>query len=204
MKVYLKIILTMALFWTSVPSFCVFYNIKTIGATFSPDTTYAQLGDSIKFVISIGHDDIEITNDSYNTNVIDAMPGGFNFTSGTYFYELTEAKTFYFGCSYHLTSSQMKGVIIVTDPLGYESNGPSDDFSIWPNPTAGKIQIKNTVGDENYRVNVFNLAGEIVLEFSALSVNNNSVDLSNLDNGVYIVFIYTGNKSKRIRIIKQS
>ena len=202
MKMYLKITLTAYLYSFSAPSFSVVHDIKTVGATFSPDTTYAQLGDSIKFLISIGHDVLEITNDSYNTNVTSAFPGGFSFTSGTYFYELTEAKTFYFGCTYHLASSQMKGVIIVTDPSGLNDATVNEFIKIFPNPTSDIINIHTLNPTEDINVEIFNLTGQLVYSVGYINFDSNSIDLSNLNTGVYIIFIRVPDKSKEFKLIK--
>lgn len=192
------------LFLSSSKLLSTVHDIKTVAATFTPDTTYAQIGDTIKFMISIGHDVLEITNDSYNTNTIDAFPGGFGFTSGTHYYELQEAKTFYFGCTYHLASSQMKGVIIVTDPAaGVLINDVTENTLIYPNPTSGFITIQIPENLKYGEVQIVSMEGELVYQQRLGNSSVCFIDLSHLNPGIFQVILSDADRLKRMSVIKK-
>lgn len=184
-------------------SYATMYDIKTVAATFSPDTTYAQLGDTIKFIISIGHDAREITTDSYNTNVMSPFPGGFNFPDGTFEYELTEAKTYYFACSFHLASSQMKGVIIVSNPASINAiNNFENKVTVYPNPAMNVLFVSLPESDRLATIQIHDLSGAVVLEVENINAEENGIDISNLKSGTYIVTIQSGERSKKMSLIK--
>ena len=74
------------------------------------------------------------------------------------------------------------------------------DFSVYPNPVKGTLNIK--YNDTISNVEVLNLLGQNVN-----SLSNNStqaqVDMSNLPNGVYMVRVTSNNKVKTIKVIKE-
>lgn len=67
---------------------------------------------------------------------------------------------------------------------------------ISPNPTKDKIEIITTEKIEN--IMVVNYAGKIVLESS-----NKNINLTNLSNGLYLIYIKTANGLSAHKIIKQ-
>ncbi len=81
-------------------------------------------------------------------------------------------------------------------------------YSIFPNPTTGKLTIqagvtKNTV----INAEVMDAAGKLVLKQGlnfSLSENNQSINISNLANGLYFIKLTNSdNKTETIRIIKE-
>ena len=61
---------------------------------------------------------------------------------------------------------------------------PKQDFALYPNPTNGKIYIKNN--DLNMQhISVYDNLGRLVKEISSLAENN--FDLSDLTDGIYLV-----------------
>ncbi|MBI9069040.1 MAG: T9SS type A sorting domain-containing protein [Salinivirgaceae bacterium] len=80
------------------------------------------------------------------------------------------------------------------------NNKAQNSFSIYPNPTNGKISIEN-INDEYHSgtVEVFNLLGKLVC---VSRIEDNTIDLSTQDNGVYIVRISPENqKPENSRLI---
>jgi hypothetical protein len=59
--------------------------------------------------------------------------------------------------------------------------------SIYPNPTAGLL---NVAGADNATISVFNISGQLVSEISSL--RGNTINLSALPNGMYLVKIQKG------------
>ena len=62
----------------------------------------------------------------------------------------------------------------------------TSEINIYPNPTTGLLNVTNA---ENATINVYNTVGELVKTVS----NTNTVDLSDVQNGTYIVKVITNN-----------
>jgi len=69
------------------------------------------------------------------------------------------------------------------EPNGMASIQSVNSLKIYPNPSAGLIHINNAVQGN---VEVFNLRGELLLN-TTLSRTQNTLDLSYLPNGIYLV-----------------
>ena len=61
-----------------------------------------------------------------------------------------------------------------------------DEISIFPNPTHGTICINCKNGNGQLDVTVYNLQGQIVHE-QKIFKNNRNINISKLDNGIYMV-----------------
>ena len=63
------------------------------------------------------------------------------------------------------------------------------EIIIYPNPTEGILNIETNMVNENFSVELFDVAGNKIEEFKALdiSLNNMLLDLRRLKEGVYIL-----------------
>ena len=66
----------------------------------------------------------------------------------------------------------------------------NEEFKIYPNPTSGIINFKVENGN---KILIFNILGELVKE-EELIVDKQKVDLSNLQNGIYLLQVFDKNK----------
>ena len=78
-----------------------------------------------------------------------------------------------------------------------------NQLTVYPNPSAGlfNIQTKNPI--ENATITVYDLNGRIVYQAKSENIENKSLDLNNLSNGIYILNIANGNVKYSQKIIKQ-
>jgi hypothetical protein len=74
-------------------------------------------------------------------------------------------------------------------------------FRAFPNPTSGVLNITTTKEINN--VTVFNLLGQNVAKFSKNDISNNSIDLSELSQGLYLVKIHAQGTTQTIRVTKK-
>ena len=75
-----------------------------------------------------------------------------------------------------------------------------NDFKVYPNPTSNILNIKSTKDIDN--VEVFDLLGKNVASFTGDAIDNDSIDLSQLSKGLYLVKISAENSTKTIRVTK--
>jgi len=75
----------------------------------------------------------------------------------------------------------------------------ADDIIVSPNPTVASIQFKSEINLANENVAVYTTTGQLVSEMKIQS--DNSVDLSELSSGIYIIQLATDSK-KSFKIIK--
>ena len=86
------------------------------------------------------------------------------------------------------------------DPLGVEGF-TIEALSVSPNPVKDVVTINTTSGFDT--VEVFNQLGQLVIESNSSLMNNNRLDLSALNPGMYLIQINADNKSKTVKIIKE-
>lgn len=77
-----------------------------------------------------------------------------------------------------------------------------ENATVFPNPAAEIVTIAGLPQNESSTIEVMDLSGRMV---SSKVVNSiaTSVDVSSLQNGLYVVRLTTGNSEKMIRLIKQ-
>lgn len=74
-------------------------------------------------------------------------------------------------------------------------------FSVYPNPTSNILNIKTTKEIDN--ITVFNLLGQNVATFRKNDISNDSIDLSDLSQGLYLVKISAEGTTQTIRVTKE-
>ena len=70
------------------------------------------------------------------------------------------------------------------------------DIVVYPNPTSTALTIND---NKNYDLKIFNTLGQILLQIN----DTNTIDVSSLSDGVYLIKITDGTKSLTKRFIKQ-
>ena len=88
-----------------------------------------------------------------------------------------------------------------TDTTMSISDNDLANISVVPNPTSGVLNIKSSMAVEH--VEFFNLLGQSVASFSKNQIHDNSVDISEFVNGLYLAKITIGDKTQTIRVIKE-
>jgi hypothetical protein len=89
---------------------------------------------------------------------------------------------------------------VINVGTGFNEVTSVGDISIYPNPTTGEIYL---TGAEKSDVYVYSSSGMLINTYKNFS--NNMIDLSNLENGIYILNIVSEDKTvinKKISILK--
>ena len=84
--------------------------------------------------------------------------------------------------------------LMVLEGLTDYSN--TNTLQVWPNPTTGILHLEGVDAD---KAEVRNLLGQLVLQ----SENNESIDMSQLEKGVYFVSVYQNGQRSVAKVIKE-
>jgi len=103
-------------------------------------------------------------------------------------------------CSIHGAGS-MSGTITVEPVLGVDEFG-LDKFTINPNPSSDQLNIELPSTIDYARLQVYDVLGKQIIskEISGIEAN---VNVSNWNNGIYIVRVTFGDSSQTKRFVKQ-
>lgn len=76
-----------------------------------------------------------------------------------------------------------------------------ENLRIYPNPAKDKISLSFTHDFDQYEINIYNILGKKIETYKNLT--SNTIDISTLNNGVYIVKVMREEKSKTLKLIKR-
>ena len=82
------------------------------------------------------------------------------------------------------------------DPtVSIDEDNLTDDFVVYPNPTANNIYFKNnTYNNSSYHVQLIDVYGKVIIETE--SEISNKIDVTNITSGMYIVRLTNNNTNK--------
>ncbi len=198
----IKIICIATLMMISTKSFSTVHVINQTGFTFSPSNLTVNVGDVIRWVWS---------NDAHTTTSKTIPAGAQTWDSPlttsqrTFEYTVTVAGTYTYVCIPH-ESMGMGGSFTAVATTTVEENILAKDFSIYPNPASTFINITTVMKGE---VVLSDLLGKTLkkLKINELPINNDAykLDLSELNNGIYIITFQPINSKKRysLKFIKE-
>jgi plastocyanin len=174
------------------------YTITASGFAFVPSNVNAVVNDTIIFNIDFTHNAEEISQSTWNANGTNPN-GGFNIPFGGGTVIVTQAKIYYYICTAH-ASLGMKGTISVTGITGIDAP-PIRLFEVAPNPATSGILIRTGVsGVEENQLIISSIAGKNILSMENISANE-SIDLSDLPEGIYLVKFISGNLSTQKKLV---
>jgi hypothetical protein len=114
-------------------------------------------------------------------------------SSGIYVVRVTDSN----GCVYAYSPGYMYSVSTGIDALSIKNA-----IYVFPNPSSGVVNINaGALGNESYNVTVYDMTGKILL----IGRDANTIDMSQLNNGIYLVNITSDNGisvSKKITLEK--
>ena len=204
-----------------------FLNAQSISFT-SAALTNAEIGSTITvdFTYSISADGyiysaIELQDDfTYQSTIVDAelnpavagtdVTGSFTFTipesttptsdlTGNLNYkikiELKDGSFSYLAGQFPATEINITSSNLSVDDF----NNTLSDIEAYPNPAKNKIYFQNLNNDVDYKAFIFNILGKNILSVNQLQ---NGIDISSLNDGIYLLSIKSNNKVKNLKFIK--
>ncbi|MGB0882313.1 MAG: S8 family serine peptidase [Vicingaceae bacterium] len=106
------------------------------------------------------------------------------------------------GFSY-LSDMAIDDIRVTGDPLNVEESSNSFSFSIYPNPSNG-IYNYSLLSNEEQKIEIYDVNGRVIyLEKVGAGKSNGSIDISNYNNGIYMLVLTKGSERLTQRIIKK-
>ncbi|PCJ63918.1 MAG: hypothetical protein COA58_14905 [Bacteroidetes bacterium] len=137
---------------------------------------------------------------------IGRLPGGGNSNSVlTYQFEDVNASSLASNrISYRIKQVDFDGSVSYSN-IRTLTKETMDLVSIYPNPAQEEIQIEidNELLGQNYNLEIYNLKGDLILKESLKDSNKQSVSLTDMVSGHYVVVIRTAEKLFTYRLIKE-
>ncbi len=156
---------------------------------FDPDTLVIQAGDTVQFIQNGYHSATEVDYTDWVNNTATHNGGfwvGFNAPTSDMKFALDNPGTYYNICVPH-ASMGMKSIIIVEPAtMNIEDDEQDEETIIYPNPSNHSISVR-----KSRSIQIFNLAGQLVLSKNNLSVSER-IDISSLPKGQYVVVLDSG------------
>ena len=141
--------------------------------------------------------EIERSTDAINFKNIGEL-ASLNNTSITSDYKFIDKNAPKFLCYYRLKQIDLDGSFEYSSVIKVDAE-QENSIRIYPNPTNGKLWLAGEEVEE-FKINILNIAGKRVHNFSK---NGNSIDISDLPRGIYIVNITTENNSHIEKIVRE-
>lgn len=169
-------------------AYCTTWTVTTPGFNFSPPTLTIASGDTVVFDIGFEHNAVEVSMTTWNSNGATPLAGGFSVPLGGGEVSGLSVGTHFYVCQPH-SSMGMKGMIIVEQSTAVDEGSAPSAFSIYPNPSGGKIYLTgNSVDISDFQVEIFDTQGVRILERSRIgSQEISTLDIPVLDHGIYFV-----------------
>jgi hypothetical protein len=92
--------------------------------------------------------------------------------------------------------------VIVTDYLTAIDELNEEQISIFPNPTGASVEIQLPEFFKNYQFRIVNALGGIVMEKKNISVSSFTIDLENMNAGMYFMEIIKDDRLYRKKVMK--
>jgi subtilisin family serine protease len=90
---------------------------------------------------------------------------------------------------------------IAFSTLSTSSEALLENIRMYPNPAKENVSFSLTNDFDQYQINIYNILGKKVE--THMNLTTSTIDISNLNSGVYIVKVMRGEKSKTLKLIKR-
>jgi plastocyanin len=181
----------------SIKSFSVVHVINQSSFSFSPSNVAVNVGDVVRWVWSSGSHTTTSKTIPANAASWDAP---LNSSNTSFDYTVTVAGTYSYVCSFH-ESMGMVGSFTATAATGIGENSLTKEFAVYPNPATSVLNINaGQIGE----LIVSDVLGKSIKQVNTneLTSNNNTyqLDVSDLQNGIYIISLIPSDNKKRVSI----
>ena len=145
--------------------------------------------------------DISYSN-NFTTNVLDMDENFMSYASDTWMFTTEQSGVMNGTMNGYRSSLKNSPAAVNCSGIinGFNNLLDNNQIRIYPNPTEGRIMIQNLTPLKSEEIIVRNILGEVVYIQKSKS-NLTTLNISNLENGIYFVEIYTENGMRIEKII---
>jgi hypothetical protein len=137
-----------------------------------------------------------------NGNAVETFNSGFLGPIGsTFSYTFTVVGTNDYFCGVHGAAS-MSGTITVQENLGVEDFESGSSFNVYPNPSDSRLNIQLKQGIINGQIEIFDMLGKQVINHTLNSENLSTINISELNSGLYLIKVSFEGSSETKRFVK--
>ncbi len=180
--------------------------IKEDGFAYDPAELTVNVGDTVVFTGSDFHPVLEVSEATWTDKGTTPLEGGFDFPSGAGKVTFEEAGIYYYVCSSHVASHDMRGKITVVAPTAVRDFSGNISFSVFPVPLTGSvlnITFKNQV-QKKLSVSIYDVAGNLRISSNGSTTNGHfDVDCSSLPTGLFLMKLSSDDGSSYTKFVKQ-
>jgi plastocyanin len=202
-----KLLPVLFLAFAGVASAQTTHTVTNVGFTYSPDTLYVTIGDSVDFALTSSiHNAVEVTQSTWLANGTTSN-GGFVVPFGGGTVKISTAGTHYYVCQNHAPTAGMKAVIIAVDPNGVQETELLTAVKAYPTRVTDMLTVQVDISQPvPMEIAIYNILGELVYTLPATGPvsgkNTYMIDFTSFRSGPYFVKVMTGNEVKTIRVLK--
>ncbi len=181
--------------------------INTFGNVYTPSHITIAPGDTVLFQLSVAHDALEVSQQTYQANGVTPLPGGFSVPLGGGQVIFDQPGVHYFVCTPHAHLG-MKGTVTVEEATSVNDIQAQNDFSIEPNPAENVISLQySNQLDGRVNVAIYDLNGRytgVSFGFEAgEAALFRELDISYLPAGVFFVRVQCPQRVMYKKFVKQ-
>ena len=88
-----------------------------------------------------------------------------------------------------------------TSSLSVNEHNLTSWISVFPNPAVNEINIQSSINVDSYKL--FDIEGKQILQRNNVNKNQFKFDISDLNSGLYLLKVFSGKKSKLMKILKR-
>ena len=88
-------------------------------------------------------------------------------------------------------------------PNGINNLALNNTFSFYPNPASSELTVNYNGVAKSYSIKVYNALGQLVKSVETITTDKSTVNISDLNTGVYLLNVFDGENSTTKRFVKQ-
>jgi plastocyanin len=181
------------------------HTVEEVGFSYSPATLTINAGESVKFNGTATHPIVEVSQTTWNSNGITPLEGGFSIPTGNGTINFPVQGTYYYVCTAHVASLEMKGKVIVLAPAALEEVTSVEKFIVFPSPLIGNdltIALKST-NQQQIILDIYDMAGNLLISSWGSTVDGKyRIDCSTLPKGLFLLKMEAEGEASLAKIVR--
>lgn len=87
--------------------------------------------------------------------------------------------------------------------VGIEENDLAETLNVFPNPASNWLQLESNSSEPIRSVDIYNLSGQLMSTYPARQINNETIDVSALPPGMYLIHAHSASGLHLAKVMKE-